>query len=46
MIREGSHVCDPHLFNEVNLCVTLIHYPKYNIPPSNSLKILSKITGQ
>ena len=26
-----------HIFYEVDLCVTLIHYPKYNISPSNSL---------
>ena len=32
------YVSDPHLFSEANLCVTLIHYPKYNIPPSNSLQ--------
>ena len=27
----------PHVIYEANLCVTLSHYPKYNIPPSNSL---------
>ena len=26
-----------HIFYEIYLCVTLIHYPKYNISPSNSL---------
>ena len=28
---------DPHIFYEIDLCVTLIHYPKYNISPSNNL---------
>ena len=32
------NITDPHIFKEVNLCVTLIHYPKYNISPSNSLQ--------
>ena len=27
-----------HIFYEVDLCVTLMHYPKYNISPSNSLQ--------
>ena len=27
-----------HIFYEVNLCVTLIYYPKYNISPSDSLQ--------
>ena len=31
-------VTDPHLFYEVDFCVTPIHYPKYNISPSNSLQ--------
>ena len=31
-------VTDPHIFYKVDLCVTLIHYPKYNISPSNSLQ--------
>ena len=29
---------DLHILDKVNLCVTLIHYPKYNISPSNSLQ--------
>ena len=35
-------VTDPHLFHEANLYVTLIHYPKYNIPPSNSLQYITQ----
>ena len=31
-------VTDPYIFYKVNLWVTLIHYPKYNISPSNSLQ--------
>ena len=37
-VKSMDHVIqvtDPHIFYEVDLCVTLIHYPKYNI--SNSL---------
>ena len=30
-------VTDLHIFN-VNLCVTLIDYRKYDIPPSNSVE--------
>ena len=32
----------PRLFCEVNLYVTLIHYPKYDIPPSNSLQYIKQ----
>ena len=31
-------VTDPHIFYEVDLCVTLIYYPKYNTSPSNSIQ--------
>ena len=31
-------VTDPHIFYMVDLWVTLIHYPKYNISPSNNLQ--------
>ena len=31
-------VTDPYTFYEVDLCVTLIHYPKFDISPSNSLE--------
>ena len=27
----------PYIFDEVNLCVTLMHYPKYDVYPSNNL---------
>ena len=33
-----NKVINLHIFYEVNLCVTLIHYHKYDIPPSNSLQ--------
>ena len=29
------YVTDPHIFDEVDLCVTLILYPNYNISPLN-----------
>ena len=31
-------VTDPHIFYKVDLGVTVIHYPKYNFSPSNSLQ--------
>ena len=31
-------VSDPHIFYEVDLSVTMIHYPKYNVSLSNSLQ--------
>ena len=31
-------VTDPHIFYMVDLWVTLIHYPKYNVSPSNNLQ--------
>ena len=33
-----KYVTDPYIFYKVDLWVTLIHYPKYNISPSNSLQ--------
>ena len=35
-------VTDPHIFQEFNLFVSLIHYPKYNISPPNSLQDMKK----
>ena len=35
---QEKKVTDLYIFCEVNLCVTLIHYPKYDIPASNSLQ--------
>ena len=32
------YVTDPHIVYKVDLWVTLIHYPKYNTSPSNSLQ--------
>ena len=32
------YVIDPHIFHEINLCATLIHYFKYKIAPSHSLQ--------
>ena len=32
-------VIDLHIFSEIGLCVTLIHYPKYNSSPSDSLQL-------
>ena len=32
------YVTAPYIFNKVDLWVTLIHYPKYNVSPSNSLQ--------
>ena len=33
-----SKVTDLYIFYKVNLCVTLIHYVKYDLHPSNSLQ--------
>ena len=35
--RTRKKVTNLHIFYEVNLCVILIDYPKYDIHPSNSL---------
>ena len=35
---KQNKAADLHIFYEANLCVTLIHYPKHKIPPSNSLQ--------
>ena len=35
-------VTDTHIFYKVDLWVTLIHYPKYNITPSNSLQAMKQ----
>ena len=32
------YVTDPHIIYKVDLWVTVIHYPKYNVSPSNSLQ--------
>ena len=37
LMRRGSHT-DPHIFYKVDLWVTLIHFPKYNISQSKSLQ--------
>ena len=35
---QEIYVTDPHIFYKVDLCVTLIHYPKYNISPLKRLQ--------
>ena len=37
------YVTDPHIFYKVDLWVTLIHYPKYNISLSNSLQDMKSL---
>ena len=37
-MEHEIYVADPHIFHKVDLWVTLVHYPKYKISPSNSLQ--------
>ena len=32
-------VINLHIFYKVNLCATLVDYPKYDIPPSNTCSL-------
>ena len=40
---DTKYVTDLYIFYEINLCVTLIHYIKYDLHPSDSLQDLRQI---